>query len=83
MAGKDLGYARTAPAGSPPARARRMPLWRGLAVLLRLAAGLTVLIKAWAAEAFRIPSGSIGLAGMLPLARACRRQSAHVTADRR
>jgi signal peptidase I len=36
-----------------------MPFWRELAFLLLLAAGLTVVIKAWAVEAFRIPSGSM------------------------
>ena len=48
-----------APAGRPPRSARRIPFWRELAVLLLLAAGLTVVIKAFAVEAFRIPSGSM------------------------
>lgn len=59
MAGKDLGYAGPAPPGRPPRSARRIPFWRELAVLLLLAAGLTVAIKAFAVEAFRIPSGSM------------------------
>src|SRR5713226_9754280 len=48
-----------AQAASPPASARRRPFWRELAVLLLLAAVLTVAIKAFAVEAFRIPSGSM------------------------
>ena len=36
-----------------------MRFWRELAFLLLLAAGFTVGIKAWAVEAFRIPSGSM------------------------
>src|SRR5580698_367995 len=36
VAGKDLGYAGPAQPASPPARARRRPLWRDLAVLLLL-----------------------------------------------
>jgi Signal peptidase, peptidase S26 len=142
VAGKDLGYPGTAPAARPRARTRRARFWRELAFLLLLAAGLTVGIKAWAVEAFRIPSGSmedtlhvgdrvlvnklvyrvrgidrgdvivfsgqgswdpqpaapsgppprrgagplpmaVRLAGMLPLAWACRRQSAHMVADQR
>ena len=59
MAGEDLGYAGPAQAASPPVPARRRPLWRDLAVLLLLAAVLTVVIKAFAVEAFRIPSGSM------------------------
>ncbi|MGH3282161.1 MAG: signal peptidase I [Trebonia sp.] len=59
MAGKDLGYAGPAQAASPPAFACRRPFWRGLVVLLLLAAVLTVVIKAFAVEAFRIPSGSM------------------------
>ena len=50
--------ARLQPSARPHA-ARRMPFWRALAFLLLLAAGLTVVIKAWAVEAFRIPSGSM------------------------
>ena len=59
MAGKDLGYAGPAQAASPPAPARRRRFWRELAVLLLLAAVLTMAIKAFAVEAFRIPSGSL------------------------
>jgi signal peptidase I len=59
VAGKDLGYAGPAQAASPPASVRRRPLWRDLAVLLLLAAVLTVVVKAFAVEAFRIPSGSM------------------------
>lgn len=59
MAGKDLGYAGPAQAASPPVPARRRPLWRDLAVLLLLAAVLTVVFKVFAVEAFRIPSGSM------------------------
>ena len=36
-----------------------MRFWRDLAFLLLLAAGLTIGIKTWAVEAFRIPSGSM------------------------
>jgi signal peptidase I len=59
VAGKDLGYAGPAQAASPPAPARRRRFWRELAFLLLLAAVLTVAIKAFAVEAFRIPSGSM------------------------
>ena len=59
MAGNDLGYAGPAQAASPPPPARRRPFWRELAVLLLLAAVLTVASKAFAVEAFRIPSGSM------------------------
>jgi signal peptidase I len=59
VAGKDLGCAGPAQAASPPAAARRRPFWRELAVLLLLAAVFTVVIKAFAVEAFRIPSGSM------------------------
>ena len=59
MAGEDLGYAGPAQAASPPASVRRRPLWRDLAVLLLFAAVLTVVIKAFAVEAFWIPSGSM------------------------
>jgi signal peptidase I len=59
VAGKDLGYAGPAQPASPSVSARRRPLWRDLAVLLLLAAVLTVFIKAFAVEAFRIPSGSM------------------------
>jgi hypothetical protein len=118
VTGKDLGYAGPAPADSPPASARRRPLWRELAFLLLVAAGLTVIIKtsenavigrgflvAWppaqlkelpipatfAQPALAVPHRrgpanppmAVGLAGMPPLAWACRRQSAHVTTDRR
>jgi signal peptidase I len=38
---------------------RRVPFWRELAFLLVLAAMLTVLTRAFAVEAFRIPSGSM------------------------
>jgi signal peptidase I len=59
VAGKDLGAAGPAPAVSPSACARRVPFWRELALLLVLAAALTVLIRVFAVEAFRIPSGSM------------------------
>jgi signal peptidase I len=59
VAGNDLGYASPAPAAGPPARVRRVPFWRELAFLLLLAAGLTVVVKTFAVEAFRIPSGSM------------------------
>ena len=59
MAGEDLGDAGPAQAAGPPVPARRRPLWRDLAVLLLLAAVLTVVIKSFAVEAFRIPSGSM------------------------
>ncbi len=39
---------------------RRAPRWRELAFLLLLAAGLTLIVKAFAVQAFRIPSGSMG-----------------------
>src|SRR5258707_999116 len=59
VAGKDLGCAGPAPSAGPPARVRRVPFWRELAFLLVLAAMLTVLTRAFAVEAFRIPSGSM------------------------
>jgi hypothetical protein len=116
VAGKDLGYAGPAQNASPPAPARRRPFWRELAVLLLLAAVLTVVIKAqavigrvflvvWPPAQLRevpIPATfaqraltapphrgmtplpmAVGLAGMLPLAWACRRQTAHVPSERR
>jgi hypothetical protein len=105
VAGQELGIAGLASAASPPDCARRVPFWRELAFLPVLAAGLIVLIKMFAVEAFRIfpipatfahprlPAPpqrgpvplpmAVALAGMLPLAWACRRQSAHVAADRR
>jgi ferric-dicitrate binding protein FerR (iron transport regulator) len=56
VARKDLGYADPAQAASPPASARRRALWRDLAVLLLLAAVLTVVIKAFAVT---VPPGRL------------------------
>lgn len=62
MAGKDLGYAGPALAASPPARVRRVPLWRELAFLRLPAAWLTVIVKTFPATfaqpaRWRVPLG--------------------------
>ncbi|HUY49122.1 MAG TPA: signal peptidase I [Streptosporangiaceae bacterium] len=46
-------------AADPAVSTRRVRLWRELVLLLLLAALLTVVIKTFAVEAFRIPSGSM------------------------
>jgi signal peptidase I len=59
VAGPELGAAGVPPAVTPARRARRVPLWPELALLIVLAALLTTVIKDFAVQAFRIPSGSM------------------------
>jgi signal peptidase I len=59
VAGQDLDAAGATSAANPAASSRRLPLWRELVLLILLAAVLTAVSKAFAVEAFRIPSGSM------------------------
>jgi signal peptidase I len=59
VAGQDLDGAGATSAASTVASSRRLPLWRELVLLILLAVVLTAVFKAFAVEAFRIPSGSM------------------------
>lgn len=58
MAGPELD-AVGVPSAAPVQRARRVPLGRELLLLVALAAVLRAVVKDFAVEAFRIPSGSM------------------------
>jgi signal peptidase I len=59
VTGAELDTAGVPSAAAPAQRARRVPLWRELLLLVALAALLTIVVKDFAVEAFRIPSGSM------------------------